>query len=165
MGMYDENGFTDVVNTHIIGPNNNPAISILYGVVLFAEGFIPLIFRFADPYFLARWGAYLPFFNLSVFPMSYDIMWVLHLIIFGVPFLLWPFTYIPNTVDFTNYWLHWVDKGANWAGAIFGVAFLILWIVSIILTPTTAELTTLIYYPIVMGVSLWFTWWFLRGLL
>jgi hypothetical protein len=159
--IFDSDGYTDLVD-HTFNDNNSIWISILYGGVSFVAFLIPIIVRFTA---LIPSAGLTPFSSGTLFGTIVDIMWIIHTAIWGVPLLMWPFTYIETASVFAAFYTKWVDYGMNWGGAAAAFIFFILQAAGAAQTPLSDAVGWAIAYPFMMGGLLFVSWWFLQGLL
>ena len=154
--LFDEDGITQVTaQYHDLTGTEMPPItmSIIYGVIAFIVGFVPLIVRFAAN-------------STAVFDSgtySIEIMWMVHVVLWGLEAIFWPFTYLKDHWHWALFYLRWYDIGINWAGVIVAFIITILLIVQAA-TGTSNLIAPAIIYPLAMGGIEFVTWWYIQPL-
>ena len=88
-------------------------------------------------------------------------------VIWGLPFLFWPFTYIKDSWNFAHFYVRWYDYIGNWVGVVAAIVNLVLFIIDTVNNSTsdTAHTIMTIVYGIVMAVIQFLTWRYLQPLL
>ena len=99
-----------------------------------------------------------------MFGITYDLMWPLHIIIWGFMLLLWPLTYLSIQLFIDFYTSYWVYMG-KWAGTCLAGLIELLFLISFHDGVEEEKYVTVIIYTIVMGGAVFAHWFYLDKLL
>ena len=137
----------------------NMILTISFGVIFFINGFVPLIFRFT------AWEKDLgskAFSVINSFSVTYELMWILHLILWGYLTVILPLLFIPNMPQwFVDYFFQVLIWGGNWGGAALAAILFTFFLISVAEDESTPEILTVVMYPIMMTGNLFVTWYFI----
>ena len=123
-------------------------LALAYGLIAVFLGFVLLILRYTALY--DEMGSALFSEPRTQFKVTYELMWIVHLILWGLATAYWPLTYIPNNWCFALFYVKWYDHGGNWAGAIVGSMLAFSFLMAACKDPNSATVTTLVLYLVIM---------------